>query len=476
MLETSTQRQGSRKLIPISALLLSLTVLGMVENIAGSALPILQREIGFSVEQAALAISIFGLASLATIGIAGKLSDVFQAKHVAVVAMLLAVVGAAMCSFADNFSVVIVAYVLLGAGGSALAAGLATLRAIQGDSKSSAMGWFVGAVTLGGSLGAILSGPLTDTFSRAAVFLVPAAALLLTIVLFAVLVPKFPREFAEKSRFDYLGLVLFVITLLALQLFLSQFSSGAANATLVSLYAVVMVACFVLFLVVQRRAENPFLDLKLLKQPVLAGSGLLAVLAGLSYSGGYFLLQQIALLPSTEHGPGLGLSFSEITLYTAPGIMLGIVTAPFSAWLIKQWGLRWVSVLGIATLVAGALVLLLVQEGATWPIILSGVLVIGLGGATLYTVAVTGVEMAVPASEFGVSSAMVLTSRGVGFVAGPVITGLLLKIGSDEAMLPTYTGLYAALAGISILGLLGFTSVRYLPTRSTVSLDTEPAA
>ena len=119
----------------------------------------------------------------------------------------------------------------------------------------------------------------------------------------------------------------------------------------------------------------------------------------------------------------MGLAFLPLAVVTfGASILAGRLTAKF--------GPRWPMVVGCALASFGSLVLLLVGEETSYPLVLANLLVVGFGGGLVQPSSAAAVLSSAPAERTGVASAVVNASRQVGGALGVALLGSLLARGS----------------------------------------------
>ncbi|MEU0481598.1 MFS transporter [Streptosporangium sp. NPDC006013] len=461
----SSIRRSPRRMFSAAFLvvLLLVCVLGAVENLAVSAVPVLERELGISVPEAALLTAMWGVAASLSMPLVGKLGDLFGAKRTLLVAVAVAAAGAIVCSVAASFPLALIGFALLGLGASGTVTAVVLVQELCAEEyRPSATGYVVGAIVLGGVAGTILAGPTVDAFSRFAMYVTPAAVLALCALLAVFLVPNRAPSKPDNSRFDWIGLLAFCTALVALQLaLLSSSTTGWASIQVLTGLGVAIVAA-VAFVLIERRALRPFIDLAMLARPSMRGSVLVGFLAGFGYGAGFFLLQQLLVLPIGPNSPGFGYSLTQISLTLAPCLIVGIAFGPIGGALVRTLGLRTTVVIALSITTIG-LGMLIWWHSEAWQIVLGSVLVIGVGGAMLFTTALSGVQAAVEGAESGIATSIVMTARNLGFIGGAPIVAVFILVGSPaSAPAPTELGVQLAFTVAALIALCGFTVVRKL--------------
>lgn len=100
---------------------------------------------------------------------------------------------------------------------------------------------------------------------------------------------------------------------------------------------------------VERRAEHPLVDLRILRARGVWTTSITSAAPGASYSAMYFLVPQLLSAPPFSATAG------DISLYLFPTVMVSIVVGPLSGLLVRRAGARAVVAAGQVLTAAGTL-------------------------------------------------------------------------------------------------------------------------
>ncbi|RLV08540.1 EmrB/QacA family drug resistance transporter [Streptomyces griseocarneus] len=252
-------------LVAIGALLLGMLLAALDQTIVSTALPTIVSDLG-GLEHLSWVVTAYLLASTAATPLWGKLGDQYGRKKLFQAAIVIFLVGSALCGLAQNMGELIGFRALQGLGGGGL---MSLSMAIVGDivpprDRGRYQGFF-GAVFGGASvLGPLLGGLFVDNLSWRWVFYInlPIGVVALGVIAAVLHIPA--RR--TPHRIDYLGtfLIAAVATCLVLMTSLGGVTYPWSSAQIV-LLGVVGVALLVPFVLVERRAAEPVLPLKLFR-------------------------------------------------------------------------------------------------------------------------------------------------------------------------------------------------------------------
>jgi MFS transporter, DHA2 family, integral membrane protein len=284
------------------------------------------------------------------------------------------------------------------------------------DERPKAIAAWSAVSGLGIVVGPILGGWLLEHYAWASVFLINVPFVIVGIVATLAIVPE--SRSPERTPLDPVGAVLSVGGLVALVYGIIEApANGWSDPTIVGslVTAGILLAGFVAW---ERRTAYPMLDVRLFRDRRFSAASLSVTLTFFSLMGVLFLL--------TQYLQGvLGLSALETGLRFIP-IALGIIVAsPVAATLTARIGTRLVTSLGLV-IVAVGLVFLATLGVTSSDLQVSGVLfVIAAGMGLAMTPATDAIMSALPASQFGVGSAVNDATREIGGALGVAVLGSL---------------------------------------------------
>jgi Major Facilitator Superfamily len=238
----------------------------------------------------------------------------------------------------------------------------------------------------------------------------------------------------HPRRVDLPGMVSFTVAAASLTyaLIRGAWSSGE-TMTLIAV-AVVAGAAFV---VTERRSAAPMLDLKLLRNPVftamlLAGALLSAAAwAGMTYQS--LWLQSV-----------LGLSAIKAGLVILPCAASAFLVSGQVGRFLHRTSPRWMVGTGLLVIAVGALAQAVLRENSSWPVVIPGLVLVGVG-AGLAMASLTSTAMsAVPWQQAGMAGGALSAFRQLGYAFGIAVLGEVFRSGLSHG---AGAGLATALSG-----------------------------
>ena len=354
----------------------------------------------------------------ALILLGGALGDRYGRRRVFLIGLVAFTAASVLCGLAPSTGALIGARVLQGAGAALLVPGsLAILSAsFHPDDRARAIGTWSGLAGVSTAIAPFAGGWLIDAASWRWIFFlnVPLAAVAAWVT--AAHVPETRDETATAPP-DLLGAGLASVGLATVAYALIGMSDGVSAAEAASV--LVGVAALVLFLVVERRREEPMLPLEVFRSSQFSGANAvtLAVYAGL---GGAFFLVVLQLQLVLDY------SALEAGLALLPVTGLVLLLSTSAGTLAQRIGPRLPMTLGPAIVAAGLLVLAEVEEGSSYTMsVLPGAVVFGFGLALTVAPLTAAVLAAVEERHVGVGSAINnAVARLAGLLAVAVLPGV----------------------------------------------------
>ena len=380
----------------------------------------------FSVGDAALnwVSVVYLLMTVAFVPIIGKLGDLYGHKRLLLITVSLVAVGSVVVAFAPSFGVLLLGRALQAPLGAFLPLEFAIVRSRNSETASRSIAKLVGALTVGGAIGAMVSGILLAMIDNlTVVLLVPAVFMFLCIPVVAWLVPETTTRSAGSV--DWPGAALLTTGLLSALLGIANASNWGWGSGLTIGSIVLGLALLALWLQVERKVTYPLVDLKVLTTsgiglPILAAALFGAQMFGSQTAGSLFILTD----PET-HGFGLGLSpgsvgllFLILALATFAGATLGDriaarITAKSTVVLGSLLAIvSYVAMIGFAT--------------ATMPF-LAAMLVGAFGNGLILGVLPAIVVRKSPEDSVAVASALYNTSRTAAGSVGGAVFALVMS-------------------------------------------------
>ena len=381
------------------------------------ALPKIAKE--FEVTTIALdwVLSAYIISFCASVSVAGRLGDLLGRKKLLLIGIVLFGAFSLWVGLSNSVEMIVTARIALGLGGGLIYA-LATAvlsNAASISEMTKMLGLLTGMAALGGTIGPVFGGLITETLGWPWIFFlnIPVSILAFLAVKWGT-VESYDTE--HRGKIDYLGILLLLVGISSLALFIAKVTEwGIFSAQSYGL-AGISILFFYVFKTWENKIKNPLIDLQLFKNRTFAGfifSGALSKM----YLTIIIFTTTILLEKVLSYEPlKAGLFFLAISgTISISSLFLSTVT--------KAIGDKSTLLLSLVLQIAGAFILLN-HSDPIWIVI--GLAVAGPGCSWGYSTAIVGSILTLPRNLVGLASSASLTiivmSAGIGVtIAGAVI-------------------------------------------------------
>ena len=292
-------------------------------TIVNIALPSAQQDLGFSDDDRQWVITAYALAFGSLLLLGGRIADLFGRKWTFIAGLLGFAGASALGGGAESFGLLVGARALQGAFGAMLApAALSLLTTTFTDpaERGKAFGIYAGIAGMGGAIGLLLGGALTEVLDWrwclyvSIVFAVPAAIAAMRVLRH---VPA-----PARPRLDLPGTLTASTGLFALVFGLARGESDGWGDPVTVGFLVGSAVLLVAFVAIQRRVAQPLLPLRVVTDRNRGGSFLAIGIASAGIFGLFlfltFYLQQTRGMAPLE----TGLAFLPMSFSIAPTVAL----------------------------------------------------------------------------------------------------------------------------------------------------------
>ncbi|HEU4366815.1 MAG TPA: DHA2 family efflux MFS transporter permease subunit [Methylomirabilota bacterium] len=428
-----------RAIVAVSTMMATFLVILDV-TIANVALDHMRGTLSAGVDEITWVLTSFLVANAISLPITGWLTDLLGRKRLFIVATVAFTLTSAAAGAAPSLAFMVLVRFLQGlAGGPLVPLSQATMmETFPASQRGMAMAvWGIG-IMFAPIIGPTLGGWITDNWSWRWVFYINVPVGAVAVLMAWLFLPDSTTQRAPVRRVDVPGLVLLVVGVSALQFVLDrgQREDWLASPLIVWL-GVLAAAALVALVVRELRAEEPVVDLRVLRHPTFAVATAAMFVISIAFYG-------IMVLTPLFTQILMGYTAMLAGLVLAPGGLSTLVTMPIAGALLNRIDPRWIIVTGCAVnAYAMFLMATLTLEASYWHIMLPRFiqgLGIGLTFVPLSTVALS----AVPLRELGHASGLFNFIRTVGGSLGIAAVATLLERGAQlhQARLTTHVSLY----------------------------------
>ncbi|MFD9003480.1 DHA2 family efflux MFS transporter permease subunit [Streptomyces sp. NPDC059582] len=441
--DAEQQHVSGNVFVSMGALLLGMFLAALDSTIVSTALPTIVSELG-GLEHLSWVVTAYLLASTAATPLWGKLGDQYGRKKLFQAAIVIFLIGSALCGMAQNMPELIAFRALQGLGGGGL---IVLSMAIVGDivpprERGRYQGLFGAVFGTTSVLGPLLGGLFTEHLSWRWVFYVNLPIGIVALAVIAAVL-RIPRK-ATRHVIDYLGTLLIaaVATCLVLVASLGGTTWAWDSAQIIGL-AVLGLVLAVVFVTVERRAAEPVLPLKLFRVRTFTLSAVISFIVGFAMFGAMTYLPTFLQVVR-------GISPTLSGVHMLPMVVGILLSSTLSGQIVSRTG-RWkvFPILGTGLTTVGLLLLHQMDEYSSTAEMSVYFFVFGLGLGLVIQVLILIVQNAVSYQDLGVATSGATFFRSIGASFGVAIFGSIFANRLAEQLADVFRGVRLP-AGISV--------------------------
>ena len=408
-----------RVAVVMGGLMLVMLLASLDQTIVSTALPTIVGDLG-GLAHLSWVVTAYLLAVTVVTPLYGKLGDLYGRKVVLQGALVVFLIGSALCGLAQGMTELIAFRAIQGLGGGGL---MVSAQAAIGDvvapsQRGRYTGLFGAVFGVSSVAGPLIGGFLTTHISWRFIFYVNVPV---GIAAFAVLAATLPSTTDRRRHaLDWAGTLLLALGLSSLILLttLGGNTFEWASWQIVAM-GIVAVLALVAFVLAERRAAEPILPPELFRNRVFVVCGAVGLVVGFALFGALTylpLFQQVVR--------GLSPTASGLQLLPVMGGLL--VSSIVSGQVITRTGrYKAFPIAGTAVAAAGMFMLSSLDETTGTGVAALHMLVLGLGLGMVMQVLVLAVQNAVPYEQLGVATSGATLFRSMGGSLGTAVLGAI---------------------------------------------------
>jgi EmrB/QacA subfamily drug resistance transporter len=438
-----TINQHKAKLISTETWILVATILGssmaFIDSTAMNVvLPVFQLELNAKISQVQWVIEAYALLLASLLLLGGALGDHFGRKKVFMIGVIIFSLSSLWCGLSPDIHHLIIARVFQGVGSALLVPGsLAIITfSFRQEKRGKAIGTWAAFTALMTALGPLLGGWLSEHFSWRWVFYINIP---ISIMVLYTLIKHVPENTngEHKSKLDIVGGVLITLALGGIVFGLVESSNHGFSNPFIIPSIVVGILFFIIFILYEKRVDNPLVPLELFKNRVFTGGNtttffLYSALSGATFFVPFNLIQLQGYSP-TEAGAAF-----------LPLLIILFLLSRWSGSIVDRYGAKKPLVIGPLISALGYILLTTNDLSISnyWRGLFPSMLVLGLGMTATIAPLTTAVMNAANIKHSGLASGI---NNSVGRIAGVL--------------------------SIAVLGLFMFTTFNHSIKKEIINLD-----
>jgi EmrB/QacA subfamily drug resistance transporter len=418
----------------VVAISVSVLVVGLDLTVLSLALPTISVDLHASTSGLQWITDAYSLVLAAMILPAGMLGDRFGRKKILIGALVLFGLSSAACAYAASTGELIAARIVLGIGAAAVfPLALSVIPVLfEPEERQKAVTVIASATMISFPIGPIVGGYLLDHFWWGSVFLINVPIVVLAVIAVTVLLPESRSE--NKPRFDLLGVLISCAGLAAVTYgFIKVGQNSWSDTTALATIAVgaVLLAAFVLW---QRRAGSPLIDLKLFSSRGFTWGTILATLVSFAMFGLLFALPQFFQDVKGVDAMGSGIRLLPMIGGMIVGMIGGTRLQSPRGGRAPVLSAKVAVTIGFVIMAAGLAIGATSSAASGTGFTAAWIAVTGAGLGIAMPSSMTAALGALSAERSGSGSALISALRQVGATIGTAVLGSVLANGYTGAL------------------------------------------
>jgi len=407
--------------------------------IAGSlnlALPSIGSEFSMDIVSLGWIATVFLLSATVFLVPFGRLADIYGRRRIYQLGTSLFTISSLLCIFATSGTFLLIARIIQGISCAMLwSTSTAILVSIfPAEERGKVLGYNVGSVYLGSSLGPVLGGMMTQAWGwRSIFYLTTLLGLIVSFMTFRILNREWKE--ADGERFDLIGSLLYGLAIVAI-LYGSTLLPVWNGYLLMGIGVLLLLA----FCLLERRLQHPVFNIDmLLKNRPFAMSNLAALF---NYCAAFALPFLLSLY--LQYAKGMAPRDAGLVLLASPIMMM--LCAPLSGRISDKVNPGLVASVGMSiTAVALFAIAIVIGTSSSLSLIIVLLMVFGTGLGFFSSPNTNAAMSAIEKKSLGVGSSILNTMRTLGQMLSMAISMLILtiivgKIKVTPSVLPQFVG------------------------------------
>ena len=374
----------------------------------------------------------------------GKFSDVFGARKMLVLMMIIYTVGTALAGFSQDINTLLAIRAIQGIAIANTPIAMKIIRDQFPKGKFSVGQSIITSAYSGGmALGVVLGPTLVETTGWQTIFFMstPIAALLLfltwrvlpvdetTKITSDTVLKQDPAGGLDRSKskrrisMDIKGIITMTVSLVSFLIAITNSGSLPDNLIGFVVPLIIGAVSLIIFLIVEKKAKDPLVPLKLLMQPAIFAGNISMLMFGIVQ---YIIITAVPQIGAAPVGSGLGLEADKVGLLQLPFSLAVLIFGPaFGIIMAKRHSLNIKLLVPSMVIMAFSFVLIaLFQSTASG--IAGSLFLFGIGAALLPITLINIIISLTPRELTGISSAATSDMRIIGGAIGPVIATVIM--------------------------------------------------
>ncbi len=418
-MDSAIIRSNKNKWVKLFIVLMVTLMSTLDSSIVNVALPVMSNELNVASSGIQLVVTSYLITISATILVFGRLGDMVGKTKIFEFGIALFTLGSLLCGITSSYSILVLARIIqaIGAAGTMANNQGIIAEVFPPNERGRALGLNGTFVALGSLLGPSIGGFIVDVARWEYIFLINIPIGVITFILSFKLLPKATK--IKREKLDGFGAVLFILVVVPLFAALGKVQEvGFTNYMILGSFGVSIIA-FIIFVLVEKKHENPLLQLDIFKNKLFSLSVFCAFLSFLAIFCSN-IIQPFYLQDAMSFSP----STSGLVLMTFP--MVFAVVAPVSGYLSDKVGSEVLTLIGLSLTSLGLFLMSTLNEYSSMISIVLFTALMALGNGLFQAPNNSLVMSTVTRDKLGIAGSVNALIRNLGMVCGIALATTIL--------------------------------------------------
>lgn len=410
--------KGSKTGLIVAGLLLGLLMSAMDNTIVSASMPTIVSELG-GLDQFIWVTSAYMVATMASMPIFGKLSDMYGRKRFYLLGLVIFLIGSALCGIAQNMDQLIIYRVIQGIGGGSLMPIAFTIifDIFPPEKRGKMVGLFGAVFGIASVMGPLLGAFITDQLSWQWIFYINLPFGIVSLWFIAQYYKETPQ--LKKLKVDWYGALTLVGSIVSLMFALELGGNKYAwgSTPIIALLAAFAVL-FLLFTIIERKVQEPIISFSLFKKQLFAAT------QGVAFFYNFAFIIITVLIPLYVQSI-YGGSATNAGVILIPLMVGSVVGSQVSGLLVRKFSYRSIMLVSVVVFFIGMYLLGTIDVHTARTVLTIFMVITGLGMGCSFSMTSLATQHNIQPQNRGIATSTNTFFRTLGTALGVTILGTI---------------------------------------------------
>ncbi|WKY44624.1 MFS transporter [Eubacteriaceae bacterium ES2] len=410
---------NNRRWIILVVVLLITFMATLDGSIVNVALPVMTESLNVSTSSIQLVVTSYLITVSALILIFGRLGDLLGKSRIFKFGIVIFTFGSLLCGLSHTFIVLVIARIIQAIGAAATMAnnqGIIT-HVFPAHERGRALGMTGTFVALGALTGPALGGLIVGALSWEYIFLINVPIGIFGFIMAMKILPH--NKVDRQEKLDLKGSLLFMMTIIPMFAAIEVGGQIGFAQPLVLAGLGVALFSFIGFLMIEKKQQEPLLDLSIFNNSLFSLSLFCAFLSFVALFCSN-IIQPFYLQNAMGYSP----SFAGMLLMIYPAILA--IVAPVSGYMSDKIGSEFLTFIGLAITSLGLFLMSSLTVNTSLPIIVTYTALLGIGNGLFQSPNNSLIMSTVTKHKLGIAGSVNALIRNMGMVFGIAVSTTIL--------------------------------------------------